>query len=344
MSVKFPLWGKIIAGVSLFLLVGGMFWLVLAGGRTFDIIARGDSLPFQPHPLTGQRCENFKSRPYAVMMAADSVTRPLSGIAAADLVVEMPVIKDGITRLMALFICEEPPSIGSVRSSRDDFIPLAAAFDAIYAHWGGSHFALDILNEGVIDNIDALPNPATAFIRKSGLNVPHDGFTSYQRLEDAAKFLFFRLETTFEGYKHIKDEPAGDSNTVTLSIGYSAPYNINYIYNNETNSYLRWRGGMPEYDELDGRQVEAKVIIVMRTNSRQLDIDYNDVDVTGEGDAVIFQNGVYIVGLWEKSASRLDSKLIFKNDEGNEIEFVAGNMWIEIVDYGTLIEWGNESL
>ena len=107
---------------------------------------------------------------------------------------------------------------------------------------------------------------------------------------------------------------------------------------------MRWRGGTPEYDRLDNRQVEAKVVIVMRTTIRQLDAEYNEVDVTGSGEAFIFQNGILISGSWEKAASPLESRLIFRDQEGNEVAFVAGPRWIEIVDMDTEIRWGGEEL
>src|SRR3989338_6889489 len=87
--------------------------------------------------LTGLICDNYSKRPIAVMMASDPIARPLSGIGQADVVIEMPVTPNGITRMMAVFQCEESAEIGSVRSAREDFLPLVASFGALYAHWGG---------------------------------------------------------------------------------------------------------------------------------------------------------------------------------------------------------------
>src|SRR3990167_1280909 len=127
--------------------------LVLIAGITFLLLAenslkiiqgsdnKDENLIFEPHPLTGQKCENYNRRPLAVMLAVDSVARPLSSIYVADVVVEMPVVKDSINRFMGIYVCNKPEEIGSVRSARHDFIPLAAGFDAIYSHWGGSNFS-----------------------------------------------------------------------------------------------------------------------------------------------------------------------------------------------------------
>ena len=223
---------------ALLLIIGGFFYLAFDRSRILEIETKdgGNVVRFDPHPLTGERCQGAQKRPYAVMMATDVRARPLSGIASADLVVEMPVIKDGITRMMALFVCGEPGEIGSVRSARYSFIPMAAAFDAIFAHWGGSQRALNALRGGVIDNIDALINPTEVFFRKSSARPPHNGFTSYDNLVKASQFLNHRTETTFSPYPYIVDNPQEEVDSVTLAVGYPAPYAVHYIYSRGSNS------------------------------------------------------------------------------------------------------------
>lgn len=315
--------------------------------KTIEIIStveETNAVKFDAHPITGQRCRNSKVRPMAVMLSEDTVTRPLSGVSKADVVVEMPVVKDGITRMMAIFACEEPEEIGSVRSSRDDFIPLAAAFDAIYVHWGGSHFALDKLNIGVIDNIDALINPFNVFFRKNTIAAPHNGFTSYQQLYDVAERLGYRMETNFEGYSRTDGVPSLSDNPVTVSVEYPRPFNVSYVYNLEENIYYRWRGGIPEYDNIDGSQVSMSVLVIMKTSTRNLEGEYNDVDVIGEGEALVFQNGHMERVKWQKAENLLTSKIKFLNEKGNEISFVPGKMWIHIVDTYTNILWGDDKV
>ncbi|OGZ60040.1 MAG: hypothetical protein A3E58_01690 [Candidatus Spechtbacteria bacterium RIFCSPHIGHO2_12_FULL_38_30] len=314
-------------------------------GNSFEISKNRDkdNLIYEPHPLTGQKCENYNKRPFAVMLAADPVARPLASISMADVVVEMPVVKDSINRLMALYVCSEPEEIGSVRSARHDFIPLAAGFDAIYAHWGGSSFALKDLDKGIIDNIDALINPNEAFYRKQGIPMPHDGFTSYERLKKTTEYLGYRLENNFEGYKYIDGQSRKEDGATTLVINYPYPHSVSYIYNKDTNTYLRWRGGSPELDKLTGNQVRTNVIVVIKTTSRRLNADYNDVDITGSGEALVFQNGEVVPARWEKEEA-LSAKLKFVNEGGEEITFVRGKMWLNYIDYGTQVIWGEKKL
>ncbi len=290
-------------------------------------------------PLSGEVCDNYNQRPLAIAMANDPVARPLFGLSQADLVIEMPVITGSITRLIAFFVCEQPEEIGSLRSARHDFIHLAQGMDAILVHWGGSHFALDKLNAGIMDNIDALKNPYNAFYRESSKPQPHNGFTSLDRLTNAAKKLNYRMTNIFEGYSFVKGQ-SQELNSKVLKIGYSRPYYVSYQYNPETNTYLRYRDNLREMDAGNNQQVNPKNVVVMRSFSKQIQgPDYNDLDLEGSGECQIYQNGIVIDCTWQKSEIKPFSKLKFIDENDEEISFVQGQTWIEIVEPNTEISW-----
>jgi hypothetical protein len=292
-------------------------------------------------PISGLACANAERRPLAVMLEEDAVARPLSGIGEADLVVEMQVVQGSMTRMMPVFICATPAQIGAVRSARDDYIPLAAGLDAIYAHWGGSHFALDELKTGVIDDIDALTNPYSAFYRTSDIAAPHNGFTSISRLIYAAQKLGLRTTGKFIGYPHLSGQEVTShgQEKKTLRVGYSPPFNVGYEYSPDDNSYLRYRANSKEIDKNTGAQVEAKNVIIMRAVSEPLEGQYNDVHVEGGGKAEYYLNGKVQTGTWKKDKSDLAAKLYFYDDKGQEIKFVPGSIWVEIVDPDSSVTW-----
>lgn len=363
----------LISFIILVILGSGFFYLSKRGERVFEIKPvennggkeTRDLITPSPEeenlnrsPISGSPCENYNRRPFAVMLAEDPETRPLSGISQADLVIEMPVITGSITRMMAIFQCQSPSEIGSLRSARHDFIPLAMGLDAVFIHWGGSHYALDKLKKKIIDNIDALPNPYNTFWRKKDIPPPHNGFTSMDNLLKAVKKMGYRLESNFEGYSHFVFEgtegdregtkwrtpPLPDSEKKgrglrILEINYPPPFNIKYEYDPETNSYLRWRGGGPEIDKLNWEQVKAKNIVIMRAFSRQIEGEYNDVDIEGEGRAAIYQNGEEIKGSWQKDKLNPSSKLYFYDERGEEVKFLPGVIWIEVVEPYQKVTW-----
>jgi len=290
-------------------------------------------------PITGLACENYDKRPIAVVLAGDNVVRPLSGISSADLVLEMPVIKNGINRLLAIYICEEPLEIGSIRSARHDFIPLAQGFDAILVHWGGSHFALDKLEQGVIDNIDAIYGEGRFFYRKSGTPKPHNGFTSMTRLENAVQEFKYRQISKIEPYPHYNTiSDIGNNSEIVnkISINYPYSYKVKYEYDIKTNKYWRFRGNAPEIDSNNGKQVKAGVVAVLQTQVKNLEGQYDDVDVEGSDKMLLFQNGSLAQGIWQKQGK---GKLYFLDEQGNEIILVPGQIWVEYVDIGTEVEY-----
>ena len=107
-------------------------------------------------PISGVACDNWNKRAIAVMQPADVSARPAAGFSEADMVFEMPVFTAANTRLMGVYLCNIPADIGSMRSARHDYLPLAKSLDAIFIHWGYSKFAETLLSQKIIDNIDCL--------------------------------------------------------------------------------------------------------------------------------------------------------------------------------------------
>ena len=282
--------------------------------------------------ISGLECQYTSQRPIAVMLAGDLIDRPLSGLGQADLVFEMPVAPNGITRFMAVFQCEHPEEIGSVRSARNEFIPLSAGIGAILVHWGGEHEALTKLNAEIIDNIDAMKYEGTTFYRKSGLKPPHNGFTDLTRITDKSQELKYNLSNNFAGYSHEKSADGNKNiSNITDEINvYQAPFDVKWIYDKDANVYKRIHGNTPEIDRGISSQVQASVVAVIKTTSKVLNELYISVGIPGQGTASIYQNGIVINGTWIKDSSRPDSKLYFYDNNGKEIEFTAGKIWVEI--------------
>lgn len=301
--------------------------------------------------LSGLPCENKKRRAIAVMQAGDVSTRPLSGLSEADMVVEMPAITASITRLMGIYVCNSPKEIGSIRSTRHDYITLAKGLDAMLAHWGGSHFALDMLkNKNTVADLDAMNNPYGAFFRKEGIPAPDNGFASYQGLWSAAEKLGYRLENNFEGYPHqVESDPGSRPSGGSIRVGFAGVYGVNYTYDPKTNTYLRTWGGKEDTDQNNGQRLAPKNVIVMFATSRQIEGQYNDVDVEGEGEMHAFMDGKELVGKWIKEKKNCvigndlvcmtDSKLKFIKDDGTEVKFVPGQIWLGILEPGQTLKW-----
>ena len=283
--------------------------------------------------ISGQECENAGARPFAVMVSSDAEARPLSGIGNADMVFEMPVVENGFTRMMAVFQCGQPKEIGSVRSSRLDFVPLALGLNVIYAHFGGEHEVLEELNTGVIDNVDGLKYDGTIYYRKKGIPMPHNAFTNFDLLTEIARKLNYNLEEAKigpdadgRGYPHDKnDKSQGIEQPPSI---FNENFRVEWTYNENANAYFRARSGKAEMDKNTNKQVEAKNVVIMETTWSPINKDYIRVKTVGSGNITVYKNGQKISGSWQKKDDK--SKLYFHDQEGKEIKFVPGSVWVEI--------------
>jgi len=302
-------------------------------------------------PFSGLPCANWNRRPVAVMEAADLSVRPVSGFSDADLVLEMPAITASITRLMGVYVCNNPAEVGSIRSSRHDYIALAAGWDAIFTHWGGSHFAGDVLNKGVIDNLDlngSFGNKASECgFRKAGIPAPDNGFARFDKLLECANARNYRMESKFSGYPHQAEAsesemPSGGH----LRVAFAGPYAADYDYDRATNAYLRSWNKVADVDANNGKRHAPKNIAVVIASSEQIEGQYNNVqigdpqfDTVSEGDAYYYFNGQEIKGRWKKDKSKWASKLFMYDDKGEEVKFVPGQIWVEVLEPGQALKW-----
>jgi len=112
-------------------------------------------------------------------------------------------------------------------------------------------------------------------------------------------------------------------------------YDVNWKYDSSTNSYLRYNGGEPHVDwEYDNKQLQAENIIIMYVEEegpvdRELHMYY---ETLGEGEALYFQNGDVFEGTWEKED--VEDQITFYDENGTEMEFVRGKIWIEALPQG----------
>lgn len=316
-------------------------------------------------PISGVSCENWNRRPLAVMQPGDVTARPAAGFSEADMVIEMPVITSSITRLMVVYICNTPSEVGSMRSARHDFIHLAKGLDAIFAPWGRSEshsgtdpvgLAQGILNRGEIDNINCNQDAGKSCtlcsvdpcFRKEGVARGVDsGYGKPAEFWNCAKEFGYRVENNFSGYPHQTEAPESERpGGGHLRVAFGGPFAVEYDYDKASNSYLRTWGGVADTDRNNGKRIAPKNIAVLIAASEQIEGQYNNVqlgdpwyDTSDSGDAHYYMNGQEYRGTWKKDKSNIASKLFFYGESGQEIKFVPGQIWVEILEPGQRLKW-----
>jgi len=322
---KWPL-----GGLALSVVITGLFFSWNSLTVSSESKAELPKMNYPASNFSGENCEGSGNRPLAVMVSSDPEARPLSAIGQADLVFEMPVTPNGVTRMMAVFQCEQPAEIGSVRSAREDFIPLALGINAVYAHFGGEKTALEELNGGVIDNIDGLKYDGTIYYRKSGIPRPHNSFTSYALVKQSMITNQYEWKNSNRTPQYPHTDPARTLGVQAGPTLYTnlTQFKVSWQYDRVNNSYLRTRGGRIELDRNTNQTVAAKNIVVMNTTWSPISKDYLRVKTVGGGTIKLYQNGEVVDGTWEKKDDK--AKLILYDVNHKELKFVPGPIWVEI--------------
>ncbi len=157
--------------------------------------------------------------------------------------------------------------------------------------------------------------------------MPHNGYTTADLVTTKAHALGYLIpRDKLVEYGHKKGESKGTASPPGLYTGASA---VSWTYNLQSNSYARTRGGKPEIDRTTSAQVTASNIAILHTTSTYVNILYNRVKTVGSGSMTLYQNGAAIEGTWKKATDT--SKLLFLDKDGDEIDFVPGTTWVEIV-------------
>jgi len=120
-------------------------------------------------------------------------------------------------------------------------------------------------------------------------------------------------------------------------------YAGNWSYDQSNNVYLRTNGGEKHIDFNTGTQLSTKnVVIQFVKESRSIDEHLHNLEaVIGTGTGVLFQNGTATPITWAK-ANRV-SRTIFKDKSGKEVNFVPGQIWVEVLPIGSLVTYEGQS-
>ncbi len=138
------------------------------------------------------------------------------------------------------------------------------------------------------------------------------------------------------------DKASSSPNALDVSFdfwsGYK-DYSVNWKFDTANNYYIRLNGGSEQKDFNTDETITAKNIIIQYTKeTRSIDEHlHNLYAVIGSGNGILLQNGEKTEITWSK-ANRL-SRTIYKDKNGKEINFVAGNIWIEILPNNTEISY-----
>lgn len=295
-------------------------------------------------------------RPLGIMIENHVDARPQSGISFADVTYEA-VAEGGITRTLNFFYCQDAGIVGPVRSARTYFIDFASEYgdSPLYTHVGGANTpgpadALGQINDygwAGYNDINQFSVGFPTFKRdetRAGHPVAteHTMYSTTSQLWDVAKQRGLTnvgkdgtpWDKGFVQYSFKDDTLGAISQTVHVEFWGDSEYNVDWIYDKNTNSYLRKNGGQPHIDRNTGKQLSVKDVIVLQMVESHANDGYENNQHLlyrdkGTGKAFIFMDGKEIKGTWSKAGRT--ARTIITDGSGQEVKFTRGHLWFEII-------------
>ncbi len=321
--------------------------VVLVSGTTWAVVFNKADAP-APKPLPAKVAPKPKPKPIlspltglpvtveqqarpvtGVMIENSADARPQSGLKDAGVIFEA-IAEYGVTRFMALFQESNPANVGPVRSARPYFLDWAMAFDANYAHVGGSPDALQRIKDIGVRDLDQFFN-SSAYWRVTTRFAPHNMYTSIDKLVETGNNKGYTKSTFAPLIRKEKEQPAKIPTAKSIDFGISgAFYNSHYDYDAATNAYKRTMGGSPHTDNESGAQLTPKVVVALAMPYSLMDDGYHSMyETTGTGSMLVFQDGVVIPGTWSKADAK--SQFVFTDAANAPLKLNPGQTWFTVL-------------
>ncbi|MBI5031864.1 MAG: DUF3048 domain-containing protein [Chloroflexi bacterium] len=324
--------------------------------------------PANINPLTGLQVDPavLQRRPIVARIGNDQIVRTSNwhaGLSQADLVFEELIDILGSqyanTRYSAVYLTNDPPALGPIRSGRIVNFQIVPMFDAALAHAGASNGTRWLFSQSPMVNLDEYFNqPAFCYDTRHG----YQGrlYTSAVRIREWLKQKGWEAPVPLYGFNFSTSAPAGSP--VTSIALTKAPWPtwdaLQWKYDAASGSYLRFATNSPHMDSLysltakwgngadcvtAGKETQVQIraanVVILYAPHEKTNIieDSNNavsvhITLTGQGNAQFFRDGVSVSGKWARGTEQEFFK--FTDSAGNPVSLKPGITWFEIVPVG----------
>jgi hypothetical protein len=284
-------------------------------------------------PLTGKPpTDDQRVNRVALAVKIDNVSeaRPQAGLDRADIVVE-ETVEGGLTRLFAIFQCDEVPAIGPIRSARtSDGDLLRLLNGAVFAYSGANPKAIAPVaatSKAVLLSWDASPQ---YFHHQPGRPSPHDIFSSSKTLLAAGVARNHKLKAPRTVFAYGDPKRLGEK---TTNISMTWP-SASAAWKWDGHGYQRTQGGSADV-LTNGNRVRATNVVAMSIAVRYTglhDVLGNaspDDVVTGHGKVWVFRDGHVIHGTWRRPDRA--HRMVLRDSKGDRLLLAPGRTWVELM-------------
>ena len=313
-----------------------------------------DDFPAGINPLTGEAADpalidrmpiaaKISNFPYGV--------RPQSGLALADVVVEH-LAEAGVTRFTAIFLQNDSPEVGSIRSARFIDTEVVPMFGAMLVTSGSSLGTMAHLRQNpwfLGENAWRLVSEESRYVcpplcRKT----PDDAntlFASTEALRAATAPQAGGTHVAQSGFAFTENVPPGGTPVTEVLVDFSPAAHVSWRYNAQAGSYTRWQDKdssmelIAHTDAVTNAPITADNVAILFVNHQNNFVpeDFRDggncgleIQLWTIGPAKIFRDGQFYDGRWHRDAST-NWRLRLEDNEGNLIPLTPGNTWLGVV-------------
>jgi len=331
---------------NLLLLVSVLFLFFLAGCQFFGLSHQIKNQPLliinqeqkeekNARFLDGVMVKKGKENIIPVAIVLENLPgAPKPTLAEASVIYELPV-EGGFTRFLAIFDLENlPDDLGPIRSARPYLAEIAEEYRSLFIHAGGSPEVLFKLKQKFYQlfNLDEISWQGSYFWRNSD-PAPHNLFIKKEKILKFLEDNKIEKQANFSPWLFTETKEKG--NVEEVKITFSSLYSVGWQYDKESNEYRYWQNFQP-YKDRNHQEVRVKNLIIQLTKISIIDeVGRRKITLSGQGEAIVFQNGQVIKGKWVKEAGRTR----FYNQNGEEINLLPGKTWVGVVSKNTQINY-----
>jgi len=315
-----------------------------------------DTYPAGVNPLTGLVVDNPASlnrRPIGVKVSEfPRRVRPQAGLSFADLVFEH-YAEASVTRMTAIYLSNEVPKIGSIRSARLIDIVLSQSYKLMLVTSGSSQGVLDELAK--TDFYNRVIAEATGYTkcpplcREEGAELTTDKlFASTKDLWQITSDLGLNTAQNLHGLAFAPEAPAGGQTANTVRLVFHSEVNVaEWRYDAASKRYARWVDTAtpnelaPHTDALNDQQLTAANVVVLHAHHQPTVIveDFAngghcgyEIQIWGSGPATLFRDGQAYELTWVRFAP--GDVIGFVGPDNKIFPFKPGNTWFEVTNLG----------
>ncbi len=276
-------------------------------------------------PLTGERARSLEGRPVLPAKIGNSQSaRPQFGINQADLVYEI-LVEGAISRFLAVYHEQLPPSVGPIRSVRTSDFDVFSQFNfPLVAASGANARVRELLQGYPVVSMTALD--AESYFRTNSRRAPYNligqpaGLLAEAPNADGRPGALLRYRSPFTN-------PSQGAAGAGVDIDFG---NTDVSYRWNGGSYDRTQNGTAHVDA-NGVRVSPQNVVVMVVNYEPsiADRESPHAITVGSGDAFIYTGGNVIRATWSRDLPT--DRIVYRaKSNGDEVLLTPGRTWIAV--------------